>query len=321
MILGARQEAALEAPRRGHRWRSSATRATCPRRSSTTSRWWAGASTTDRDHVALPELIGGSRSSASAPRPACSTTRSWWMNGVYLRALRLRTVRRAAARLPADRGSPIAGAPDRIDAVAPLVQEKIATLGEFEALCRSCSSRSWTTRTPGTRSPGTARGRDPRGGAARAGGVRLDGRRRRGRAARHLGASSSSSRASSSGRCACDHGPHHLAGPVRVVPCWGATRRWAASRPPPRGSPSRRAGRRARRARGLRRRTLGSRAPRPRRSRGRAAAAASGDGQRAPGSDASEPAVICAARPSSGRPGASACAMSERVRPARRPPA
>ncbi len=54
-----------------------------------------------------------------------------WMNGVHLRTLdpglyagRLRAFLR-------DRGSPIADRPE-IDAVVPLVQEKIATLGEFE---------------------------------------------------------------------------------------------------------------------------------------------------------------------------------------------
>ena len=54
-----------------------------------------------------------------------------WMNGVHLRTLDPGLY---AARLRAflrDRGSPIADRPE-IDAVVPLVQEKIATLGEFE---------------------------------------------------------------------------------------------------------------------------------------------------------------------------------------------
>ena len=58
-----------------------------------------------------------------------------WMNGVYLRGLEADDL---AARLVAflgSTGSPIAAQPQRVRECVPLVQEKIATLAEFEGYC------------------------------------------------------------------------------------------------------------------------------------------------------------------------------------------
>lgn len=54
-----------------------------------------------------------------------------WMNGVHLRTLDPGLYAERLRAFLRDRGSPIADRPE-IDAVVPLVQEKIATLGEFE---------------------------------------------------------------------------------------------------------------------------------------------------------------------------------------------
>jgi glutamyl-tRNA synthetase len=54
-----------------------------------------------------------------------------WMNGVHLRALEPAEYAKRLRAFLRDRGSPIADRPE-IDVAAPLVQEKIATLGEFE---------------------------------------------------------------------------------------------------------------------------------------------------------------------------------------------
>jgi glutamyl-tRNA synthetase len=57
-----------------------------------------------------------------------------WMNGVYLRALDAEAFAETLAEFVRDRGLP--WQEDRIRAVAPLVQEKIATLGEMPAFTR-----------------------------------------------------------------------------------------------------------------------------------------------------------------------------------------
>ncbi len=54
-----------------------------------------------------------------------------WMNGVHLRTVDPGLYAERLRAFLRDRGSPIADRPE-IDAVVPLVQEKIATLGEFE---------------------------------------------------------------------------------------------------------------------------------------------------------------------------------------------
>jgi glutamyl-tRNA synthetase len=54
-----------------------------------------------------------------------------WMNGVYLRGLQVDDYAARLRAYLADRGSPIAFR-DELPAAVPLVQEKIAALGEFE---------------------------------------------------------------------------------------------------------------------------------------------------------------------------------------------
>ena len=57
------------------------------------------------------------------------------MNGVYLRALPTFDLAERLITYLGERGSPLAAQPERIVEVTPLVQEKIATLAEFEPLC------------------------------------------------------------------------------------------------------------------------------------------------------------------------------------------
>ena len=97
----------------------------------------------------------GSRSTVSAPSPATFDYQKLdWMNGVYLRAL-ARRLRRPARRTP--RGALLGRRLMR--GAAPLVQEKIAKLGDFPAYAGSSSTRWKPTAPCWTREPSGRRWR------------------------------------------------------------------------------------------------------------------------------------------------------------------
>ena len=97
-----------------------------------------------------------------------------WMNGVYLRALSPDEYADRLITWLSEQGYD--WPEERVRAAAPLVQEKIARLGEFPGVCR-LSLRGRRAR------PGAARRLDPRGGGAQPRGDRAVARRRdRGRA-------------------------------------------------------------------------------------------------------------------------------------------
>ena len=168
-----------------------------------------------------------------------------WMNGVHLRDLdpglyagRLRAFLR-------DRGSPIAERPE-IDAVVPLVQEKIATLGEFEEFAGFLFHPVVYERGRLAEGGGRARG------GGRPGRVRrrrwrprrrLRARPSRGGAARRVGAARREAARRLPAAARGDLGPHDLARPVRVDRAARPRRvaRAAARRPrPPVAAPGRR---------------------------------------------------------------------------------
>jgi glutamyl-tRNA synthetase len=59
-----------------------------------------------------------------------------WMNGVYLRSLSPADFAERVLAYLREQGSPLAEQPDRVAEAAPLVQEKMTTLAQFEPLCR-----------------------------------------------------------------------------------------------------------------------------------------------------------------------------------------
>jgi len=59
-----------------------------------------------------------------------------WMNGVYLRALSPDDFAARVLEYLREQGSALADQPDRVAQAAPLVQEKMTTMGQFEPLCR-----------------------------------------------------------------------------------------------------------------------------------------------------------------------------------------
>jgi glutamyl-tRNA synthetase len=59
-----------------------------------------------------------------------------WMNGVYLRALSPDDFAERVLAYLREHGSPLADQPERVAEAAPLVQEKMTTLAQFEPLCR-----------------------------------------------------------------------------------------------------------------------------------------------------------------------------------------
>ena len=103
-------------------------------------------------------------------RPS-TTQKLEWLNGVYLRELRAGRVRRPSCS-PTCASRASTGTRRPSGAAAPLVQEKIATLGEFPAFAGFLFG-------PVEPDPGAARRRrpDPRGGARRARGGRAVRRR------------------------------------------------------------------------------------------------------------------------------------------------
>ena len=58
-----------------------------------------------------------------------------WLNGIYLRGLAPEDLAQRIIAFLRATGSPIADAPERVGACVPLVQQKIATLAEFEPYC------------------------------------------------------------------------------------------------------------------------------------------------------------------------------------------
>ena len=277
----------------------------------------------ERELFTLSELIGLFSLERVNPAPAVFDAKKLeWMNGVYLRALPTFDLAERLIAYLAERGSPLAGQPERVIEVTPLAQEKIATLAEFEPLCSflfgpvEIDQEAWE-QGRGER----ARRRDPGRRADGAGQVRLDRRGDRGGAARRLRAARAQAarrlRPDSRGRDRLGH----LAGPLRErAPA--RPRRVALS--PQRGrrphllatrcatsAPS--AWAQAENARPSREASTPSAAP--------AARARAGVRARAPGSAASVPSASWAARPAAGLPGATVRAMSARVRPRLRPAA
>ena len=113
MILGADKKRLSSGTARPA-WRSSARPATCRRRSSTTSRCSAGASTTRPRAVRAHELIERFTIERVNPSPARLRPPEAGMDERRLPARARRRPRRPAARVPRERGSPIAG-PARAD--------------------------------------------------------------------------------------------------------------------------------------------------------------------------------------------------------------
>jgi glutamyl-tRNA synthetase len=90
----------------------------------------------ERELFTLSELIGLFSLERVNPAPAVFDAKKLeWMNGVYLRALPTFDLAERLIAFLAERGSPLAAQPQRVIEVAPLAQEKIATLAEFEPLC------------------------------------------------------------------------------------------------------------------------------------------------------------------------------------------
>ncbi len=117
---------------------STASRATCPRRCSTSSACWAGRWTTRRrSSPARSSSATSPWSASSRARPSSTWRSSTWMNGVYIRDLPLETLAEhlasfLEAHLPA-------GVPRPLDRsyllrIVPLVQERIKRLDEAAEL-------------------------------------------------------------------------------------------------------------------------------------------------------------------------------------------
>ena len=105
-------------------------RATSPRRSSTSSRCSAGPTTTRRRSSRATSWSSSSRSSASAPSPAVFDYQKLdWLNGVYLRELSPEEYADRVVTYLREQG--IDWDEELVRRAAPLVQEKIETLGEF----------------------------------------------------------------------------------------------------------------------------------------------------------------------------------------------
>ena len=278
----------------------------------------------ERELFTLSELIGLFSLERVNPAPAVFDAKKLeWMNGVYLRALPTFDLAERLTAYLADRGSPLASQPDRDRrGHAARAGEDRDAGGVRAALLVPLRSDRDRAGGVGQGRRARARGRDPGRRAGRARGLRLDQRGRRGDAARRLRRARPQAARRLRARARGDHRARASRRACsRACTCSAATRRSRASAPPPRDSPTPRAARRRRRGRGRRPRTRVRRATPSRRVSAPATSASAGVRARAPGRDASVPSASCAARPAAGLSGATARAMSERVRPQRRPAA